>query len=123
VDEATSKQNEQPRGSGRDVIKLVAEDFLALPLLVPERGLETVYLWARSIAVYLKEQVNGGGIMPNAARLIIADLEARAQLGEKKYGERLKAFNGRSAKVDAYQEDLDLCAYVRQELEEREIKK
>jgi hypothetical protein len=51
--------------------------------------------------------------------LVRADLEARAVEGEKKYGERLKANNGRDALVDAYQEALDLCMYLRQAIEER----
>jgi hypothetical protein len=123
MDEATTKQNEQPRGKGRDVIKLVQEDMLVLPVIQPEHGLETIYLWARSTAVYLKERINGDGIMPNVGRVIIADLEARAQLGEVKYGERLRAFNGRNAPVDAYQEALDLVNYLRQVFEESEIKK
>jgi hypothetical protein len=108
----------------------VQEDFVALPIIKPENGLETVYLWARSIAFYLKDQIDETGACGSEQghRLLILhgiqrDLEARAQLGEKKYGERLKAFNGRDASVDAYQEDLDLCDYVRQKIEELEIKK
>lgn len=50
--------------------------------------------------------------------LVMADIEQRAQVGEVKYGERLKAFNGRNAMVDAYQEALDLAVYLRQHLEE-----
>lgn len=50
--------------------------------------------------------------------LVVADIEARAQVGEKKYGERLKAFNGRNAMTDAYQEALDLAVYLRQHIEE-----
>ena len=46
--------------------------------------------------------------------LVKQDLIARAEVGERKYGEKLKPFNGRSALVDAYQEALDLCMYLRQ---------
>ncbi len=55
---------------------------------------------------------------PEIAELVKADIEARAQMGEKKYGERLRAYNGRNALLDAYQEALDLCMYLRQRLEE-----
>lgn len=52
------------------------------------------------------------------ARLVRKDIEYRAEVGEEKYGERLKPFNGRSSLVDAYQEALDLCMYLRQLIEE-----
>ncbi len=40
--------------------------------------------------------------------LVKRDLIARSEMGVKKYGEKLRAFNGRDALVDAYQEALDL---------------
>lgn len=52
--------------------------------------------------------------------LVKQDLIDRAEMGEKKYGEKLKPFNGRSALVDAYQEALDLCMYLRQKIYEDE---
>lgn len=60
---------------------------------------------------------NGTG--PDIVTLVKADLEGRAEMGKRKYGERLRACNGRDALVDAYQEALDLCVYLRQELVER----
>lgn len=59
----------------------------------------------------------GSGI--NIVDLVKEDIEARAVEGEKTYGERLKAFNGRSGLTDAYQEAVDLTVYLRQVLEER----
>jgi hypothetical protein len=53
--------------------------------------------------------------------LVKADLEARAQVGELKYGERLKANNGRDGLMDAYQEAVDLVVYLRQVIEERNL--
>lgn len=50
--------------------------------------------------------------------LVLADLRAKADRGELKYGTKLRAFNGRRALVDAYQEQLDLLMYLRQQLEE-----
>ena len=49
------------------------------------------------------------------------DLTERALEGTKKYGEPLKAFNSRSAPIDALQEVYDLAMYLRQDVAEREI--
>lgn len=54
------------------------------------------------------------------ATLVQQDIERRAQVGERKYKERLLPHNGRNALMDAYQEALDLCMYLRQLLEEQE---
>ena len=51
--------------------------------------------------------------------LVLSDLQARSNMGKKKYGTRLFSKNGRSALWDAYQEALDLVMYLRQEIEER----
>ena len=51
--------------------------------------------------------------------LVIADLEARAEMGEQKYGMRLMVENGRDHLEDAYQEALDLCMYLRAALEQK----
>lgn len=50
--------------------------------------------------------------------LVIKDLEQRSAMGKEKYGEALRAFNGRNALVDAYQEAMDLVQYLRQRIEE-----
>ena len=50
---------------------------------------------------------------------VMADLEARAVMGEQKYGTRLRAHNGRDALIDAYQEALDLVMYLKQAIMER----
>jgi len=50
---------------------------------------------------------------------IAEDTEARIRLGEKKYGTRLKAHNGRDAMLDLYQEILDGCNYAKQLVIER----
>jgi len=56
---------------------------------------------------------------PAIADLVIRDMRARQELGERRYGVALQAGNGRDALVDAYQEALDLAIYLRQLLEER----
>jgi len=51
--------------------------------------------------------------------LVIQDLVDRANFGREKYGTYLETNNGRDALMDAYQEALDLCMYLRQAIEER----
>lgn len=51
--------------------------------------------------------------------LVQADMAERNDAGTAKYGTPLQAHNGRDALVDAYQEALDLCVYLRQAIEER----
>ena len=54
---------------------------------------------------------------------LIKDFKAREQIGIKKYGTKLKIFNGRIALVDAFQEACDLVMYLKQALMEAEEKK
>lgn len=56
-------------------------------------------------------------------RLVIDDMEARRAIGIERYGTPLQAHNGRDALIDAYQEALDLCVYLRQAIEERKLPK
>ena len=51
--------------------------------------------------------------------MVLADLTNRALEGAAKYGEPLKARNGRNPLWDAYQEALDLAMYLRQAIEEQ----
>ena len=55
--------------------------------------------------------------------MVLTDLTNRALEGKEKYGEPLKAHNGRNALWDAYQEALDLAMYLRQAIEEQECQK
>ena len=55
--------------------------------------------------------------------LVIADLQERSRVGTIRYGTPLRAHNGRDALIDAYQEALDLCQYLRQLIEERKTVK
>lgn len=52
--------------------------------------------------------------------LVIEDIKARKAVGLQRYGTLLQPFNGRDALMDAYQEALDLCQYLRQAIEERD---
>lgn len=51
--------------------------------------------------------------------LVLKDMEERRLHGIEKYGVPVQPHNGRDALVDAYQEALDLCVYLRQAIEER----
>lgn len=59
-------------------------------------------------------QNNGGNIV---ADMVIADMKARKEFGIAKYGVFLKSNNGRNNLIDSYQEILDLCVYLRSEIE------
>lgn len=52
---------------------------------------------------------------------VIDDMKYRRRQGMQKYGTALSPFNGRNSLVDAYQEALDLCVYIKQKLIENEI--
>lgn len=51
---------------------------------------------------------------------VIADIEARKQVGIQRYGTPLQAFNGRNTVLDWYEELLDAATYGKQLLTERE---
>jgi hypothetical protein len=50
---------------------------------------------------------------------VCVDLRYRKEEGIKKYGTPLQASNGRDALVDAYEEALDMCQYLKQAIVER----
>lgn len=52
--------------------------------------------------------------------LVIMDMANRDQVGRARYGVPLQPHNGRDALMDAYQEALGLCAYLKQALMERD---
>jgi hypothetical protein len=54
--------------------------------------------------------------------LVRLDLVHREQVGIQRYGTPLYAYNGRDALLDAYDEALDLCCYLRQAIEELTLK-
>lgn len=59
------------------------------------------------------------GVGRDIGELVKQDVQSRIEKGISTYGEPLRAFNGRSAMQDLYEELLDACMYVRQALEER----
>jgi hypothetical protein len=54
--------------------------------------------------------------------LVMKDMRDRDAWGRAKYGTPLQPFNGRDALTDTYQELLDACVYMRQQLFERDGK-
>jgi hypothetical protein len=48
--------------------------------------------------------------------MVIADIEARRQVGIERYGQALHTFNGRNALLDLYEELIDATMYVKQQL-------
>lgn len=57
---------------------------------------------------------------PDIGALVVKDMQLRMAFGVRKYGTPLQPHNGRDALIDAYQEALDLCAYLRQLMYERD---
>ena len=56
---------------------------------------------------------------PKIVDLVVKDMLQRSEVGFKTYGTYLQANNGRSALQDLYEELLDACNYIKQEIEER----
>lgn len=54
--------------------------------------------------------------------IVMADMQARHELGIKRYGTPLQPHNGRDALRDAYEEALDLAVYLRTAIFERDRK-
>lgn len=54
---------------------------------------------------------------------VIQDMHERHHMGCETYGTPLQAGNGRDSLVDAYEEALDLCVYLKQAILERDSKK
>jgi hypothetical protein len=61
-----------------------------------------------------------GNDLPVMHHMVQQDLEARLQVGIKRYGQPLQPHNGRDALRDAYEEVLDLAVYLRQAIYESE---
>lgn len=53
-------------------------------------------------------------------QLVIADMRDRERFGKEKYGTHLHKGDGRRSLVDAYQEALDLCVYLRKAIAEKD---
>lgn len=76
------------------------------------------YTWAEVEAAQLQPMPVHNDLDP-VYKGVIADIYARHRKGVETYGEPLRPHNGRDALLDAYQEALDLCMYLKQAIEER----
>jgi hypothetical protein len=54
--------------------------------------------------------------------MVLADIQARMQVGLERYGVLLQPNNGRDALRDAYEEAIDLAMYLRQAIAERDAR-
>jgi hypothetical protein len=106
----TSALSDIDRAIGRRVRPLAESDKTIGPRRVTK---------AHATATQQAPVPNGN---PAIADLVIADVRARQDLGQRRYGVDLQAGNGRDALVDAYQEAIDLAMYLRQAIEERDAK-
>lgn len=65
------------------------------------------------------QQLPVGTDEPHIHDLVSADLQARKEHGIQKYGQPLQASNQRDHLQDAYEEALDMCVYLKAEIERR----
>jgi hypothetical protein len=61
------------------------------------------------------------GIDADVIGLVLGDMRDRDAVGVKRHGARLTSGNGRDHLVDAYQELLDSCVYLMNELDEHGV--
>ena len=61
------------------------------------------------------------GVYADVISLVLADMRDRDRIGEQCHGTRLTSGNGRDHLVDAYQELLDSCVYLMNELDEHGV--
>lgn len=59
---------------------------------------------------------------PYIWELVIQDMKQRNELGIERYGTPLQPYNGRKSLQDAYEEVLDLAAYIKQALYEKDCR-
>lgn len=92
-------QQQAPTGEGEIIYKLVADKIHTM-----------------MVAATIKPGVSI--ISPVNLQRLWADLDARSEMGLKKYGTYLRGNNGRSARVDLYQEVCDAIMYSMQARQE-----
>ncbi|MCU1301741.1 MAG: hypothetical protein JWQ87_2025 [Candidatus Sulfotelmatobacter sp.] len=121
-----------PAGEGEDVTNLVIADLENPDLREAARRFRVADLYesyltlialAYDLRLKLSDEELGNDISAEnphqVFRALQADLLRRAIGGEKKYGTKLKTFNGRSAVLDELQEVYDAIMYNRQELQQQ----
>jgi hypothetical protein len=102
-------------------------DFNGIIQSVMENQLSTIAEWWKEkslspiteITLVTPQSLPTSSNAPFVWDLVLADIQGREDYGMKKYKTRLKANNGRDPLVDAYQESLDMCVYLRQAIYEK----
>jgi hypothetical protein len=61
------------------------------------------------------------GVAEDVLSLVLSDMRERDVVGRQRYGTPLTSGNGRDHLVDAYQELLDSCVYLMNELDEHGV--
>ena len=61
------------------------------------------------------------GVAEDVLALVLVDMGDRDAVGRERYGTPLTSGNGRDHLVDAYQEQLDACVYLMNELDEHGV--
>ncbi|HET8689283.1 MAG TPA: hypothetical protein VFM18_21945 [Methanosarcina sp.] len=85
-----------------------------------ESAEDFLYKEAVGLALAIKGRILGSPELNDILTSALEDVKSRNEFGIKKYGIPLQPFNGRNALQDAYEEVLDLVAYVRQVKYERD---
>ena len=113
----------------------IVEDVIAAAAAVPQAldrlSEEARAAWAGQLATDVMAERRAAGLSepqpapqpsahPPVWDLVVHDMHERDAFGERKYGMRLRAFDGRSTLADAYQEALDLAVYLRKRLYEEQ---
>jgi hypothetical protein len=109
--DATRQQPPPQKGLGAEIATLVKSDAQVFINTLHIDSAQGAYQALFMIAKYLYGDYD-------YRQKIANDIEARAVMGKKKYGERLHAHNGRDARLDLRQEILDALMYCRQVIEE-----
>lgn len=115
-----AEEQARPQGTGPEVAPMVQADMRAMPLTVTYDTDRAIYHAILGMLGTLAPEVHPDSSLGGRA-LVVQDLQARVELGERRYGERLRCHNGRDAKLDLYQELLDASLYCRQVLAEGKI--
>ena len=102
-----------------DKIVVAREEYQAAGGKITATSDDVAPLLSASSAAIAKQSAPKGSGSPILG-MVLADLTNRALEGTAKYGEPLKARNGRNPLWDAYQEALDLAMYLRQAIEEQQ---
>lgn len=126
-----ASEQPMPKGRGKDVAEIlnaklaspyihdhIRREMAALfsgthPDEILCRVFESLIVATMAVRIILRPEARNG------TAELLADYEARIEMGAKKYGERLTTHNGRNALLDLYQELLDAAGYATQEIDER----